>query len=248
MNPRAIKVIWMRELKVHFRDRARVISSLARSLLWMVIFGSGLGAARFAGMGVNYQVFLYPGVIAMTLLFTSMHSGISVIWDREFGFMKEILVSPASRMSIMAGKMMGGSTIAVVDATVILLLGPAIGVGLTPEKIVECLTIMFLASISLVGIGLTLSAFMKTFEGFQVIMTFFIMPMFFLSGAVFPLDKIPGWMVPLTEINPLTYGVDALRIILVGMGQHSLATDLAVMFAAAVLTSAAGTRAFQESG
>jgi len=245
MSLRAVRSIWLRELKVHIRDRARVVSSISRSVLWLVIFGGGLGAARFAGLGVNYQEFLFPGVIAMSILFTSMHSGISVIWDKEFGFMKEILVSPASRFDIMAGKVAGGSTIAVVEGVIILLLGPVIGAKLTAAKIFASVVIMFLMSLSLVSIGLIVSAVMRSFEGFQSIMTFIIMPMFFLSGAVFPLDKVPSWMTPLTIVDPLTYGVDALRIILVGVGHHGMSTNVAVMIATAVITVSAGTQAFK---
>ncbi|MFH1055184.1 MAG: ABC transporter permease [Candidatus Altiarchaeota archaeon] len=245
MNLRAVKVIWLRELKVHIRDRARVISGIARSILWMVVFGAGFGAARFTGLEVNYQEFLFPGVVAMSLLFTSMQSGISVIWDKEFGFLKEILVSPASRFSIMAGKLIGGATIAVMEGAIVLLMGPFIGVKLTVAKFLLCVALMFLSSLSLVGIGLIIASVMKSFEGFQVIMTFFIMPMFFLSGAIFPIDKIPKWMAPLTAIDPLTYGVDALRTVLIGVGYHQLGVDIAVMAAAAVVAAIIGTRAFR---
>ena len=248
MNPRAIKVIWLRELRVHFRDKPRLLSSLARSILWMVIFGGGFGAARFPGLSVDYQGFLFPGVIAMSVLFTSMHSGVSVIWDREFGFMKEILVSPASRFSILAGKLFGGSSIAVMEGGLIMLLGPLMGVHMTPGKALAALFIMLLTSMSLVGIGLIIASMMKSLEGFQIIMSFFVMPMFFLSGAIFPLDKIPAWMTPLTMINPLTYGVDALRAVLMDMGHYPVVVDLAILVLAATLTSLAGTRAFQNSG
>jgi ABC-2 type transport system permease protein len=247
MSLRAVRSIWLRELKVHIRDKARVVSSISRSVLWLIIFGGGLGAARFAGLGVNYQEFLFPGVIAMSVLFTSMHSGISVIWDKEFGFMKEILVSPASRFEIMAGKVLGGSTIAVVEGMIILLLGPIIGAKLTAAKIVTSITIMFLMSLSLVSIGLIVSAIMRSFEGFQSIMTFIIMPMFFLSGAVFPLDKVPSWMTPLTVLDPLTYGVDALRMTLVGVGYRSILVDVVVMTATAVVTISIGTKAFENT-
>jgi ABC-2 type transport system permease protein len=176
-----------------------------------------------------------------------MHSGISVIWDKEFGFMKEILVSPASRFEIMAGKVLGGSTIAVVEGMIILLLGPIIGAKLTAAKIVTSITIMFLMSLSLVSIGLIVSAIMRSFEGFQSIMTFIIMPMFFLSGAVFPLDKVPSWMTPLTVLDPLTYGVDALRMTLVGVGYRSILVDVVVMTATAVVTISIGTKAFENT-
>lgn len=242
---RAVKTIWVRELRVHLRDRANVISSVARSVLWLLVFGGGFGAARFSGLEVGYQEFLFPGIIAMSLLFTSIRSGISVIWDREFGFMKEILVSPASRFSIMAGKMLGGSTIAVVEGLIILLLGPLFGIKLSAFGVLACLFFMFLISFSLVSIGLIVSSIMKTFEGFQSIMTFLIMPMFFMSGALFPIDKLPSWMTPIVSLNPLTYGVDALRQILVGVGKYGILFDIFVLSLAAVVTMAGGVRAFR---
>ncbi len=245
MNIRAAKTILVREVRVHLRDRANVISSVARSVLWLIVFGGGFGAARFSGLAVDYQEFLFPGVIAMSLLFTSIRSGTSVIWDREFGFMKEILVSPASRFSIMAGKVAGGAAIAAMEGTIILLLGPLFGAKLTLANVLASIALMFLISISLVSIGLIVATVMKSFEGFQTIMTFLIMPMFFMSGALFPINTLPAWMTPIVSANPLTYGVDALRIVLLGIGQHSMATDLAVMAAAAASTMALGSQAFK---
>ncbi len=247
MNFRAVRTIWWREVIVHLRDKPSLISSVARSVLWLVVFGSGFGSARFAGLGVDYHLFLFPGVIAMSLIFTSMRSGISVIWDREFGFMKEILVSPASRFSIMMGKVLGGSTIAMFDATIILLLGPFFGTQLTVGTVAASIAVMFIASLSLVGGGLVIASFMKSFEGFQVIMTFIIMPMFFLSGALFPLKDMPPWIGVITRLDPLTYGVDALRTILVGVGENSIEYNLGILLFAGALTIAAGTKAFKHT-
>jgi ABC-2 type transport system permease protein len=245
MNLRAIKTIWTRELKVQLRDKSNLISSVARPITWFLIFGSGFGAARFAGLNVDYREFLFPGVIAMSVLFTSMRSGISVIWDREFGFMKEILVSPASRYSIMAGKVLGTATIAITEGALIMVIGPFFGAKITPISFAVSLAILFLMSLSLVSIGLIISVFMKTFEGFQTLMTFIIMPMFFLSGAIFPLNQIPAWMTPLTTVNPLTHGVDALHIALLGMGRNAITVDITVIVAFAAVTMAVGTQAFK---
>jgi ABC-2 type transport system permease protein len=244
MRLRAVKTIWLRELKVHIRDRASLVSSVARSILWLIVFGGGFQVARFPGLVVNYQEFIFPGVVAMSLLFTSMRSGISVLWDREFGFMKEILVSPASRFSIMAGKVLGGATIAMIEALIVLLLGPLFGAKLSILKVLVCVGLMLLISLSLVSLGLIVSSIMKTFEGFQTIMTFLIMPMFFMSGALFPIDQLPAWMAPVIAINPLTYGVDALRLTLVGVGKNGMALDVYVLAAAACVTMSVGVRAF----
>lgn len=242
---KAIRILWLREVKTHVRDKPRVISSIVRSLLWLIIFGSGLGAARFAGLQINYQTFLFPGVIAMSLLFTSMHSGISVIWDREFGFLKEILVSPTKRSSILLGKVLGGSTIAVFEGIIILLLSPVVGVHITVYSAVISIAIMALISTSLVSIGLVVASIIESFEGFNTIMSFIIMPMFFLSGAVFPLDRIPEWMTPLVYINPLSYGVDALRTILLGISYFSFSLDILLILLFSLATMSLGVRAFK---
>jgi ABC-2 type transport system permease protein len=244
MTYRAIRTIWLRECKVYYRDKAGRISSICRSVLWLVVFGGGFGAARFQGLEVGYQEYIFPGIVAMSLLFTSIRSGISVIWDKEFGFMKEILVSPASRFTVMAGKVLGGATIAMTEACVLLLMGPFVGAKLTVLNVLGSVAIMLLTSLSLVSIGLIASSIMKTFEGFNTIMTFLIMPMFFLSGALFPIDKMPFWMAPVVAINPLTYGVDALRWTLVGVGHNSILVDLAVLAFAAAVTMSLGVRAF----
>jgi len=245
MNPRAVMVIWRRELKIYSRDKAGRISSIARSVLWLLVFGGGFGAARFSGLNVGYQEFLFPGIIAMSLIFTSMRSGISVIWDKEFGFLKEILVSPASRFSIMAGKVLGSSTIAVFEGLIVLVLGPFVGAKITLAKVVLCVAVMFLMSLTLVSLGLIMSMLMKTFEGFQSVMNLIIMPMFFLSGALFPIEKMPGWMTPLVAINPATYGVDMLRLVLVGVSNHTPAFDLALMLLYAAVAMTLGVRAFK---
>jgi len=244
MKLRAIKTIWLRELRVYYRDKAGRVSSIGRSLLWLLVFGGGFAATRLSGLNINYQTFIFPGIIAMSLLFTSVRSGITVIWDREFGFMKEILVSPASRSSIMAGKVLGTSTIAAGEAMIVLLLGPLVGVSINLSQVLLCLALMFLISFTLVSIGLILSTLMKTFEGFQSVINLFIMPMFFLSGSLFPLSSIPAWMTPAVDINPLTYGVDLLRVVLTSEHFFDLRLDVAVLVFYAIATMALGVRAF----
>ncbi|MCX6695759.1 MAG: ABC transporter permease [Candidatus Altiarchaeota archaeon] len=245
MEYRAVKALWYREVKAHLNDKPRVISSIVRSLLWLLIFGSGLSAARFSGLDINYQEFLFPGVIGMSLLFTSMHAGISVIWDREFGFLKEIMVSPISRVSMLLGKVLGGSTIAILEALIILLFSFVIGVHIDWINMPLILLAMLLMSLTLVSIGLTVASFIESFEGFNTIMSFIIMPMFFLSGAVFPMDKIPLWMKPLVYLNPLTYGVDAIRTLILHMTFLDIKLDFLVMFLYAILMMALGSRAFK---
>jgi len=242
---RAIKALWYREVKAYSNDRPRIISSLVRSLLWLVIFGSGFSAARFSGLDMNYQEFLFPGIIGMSLLFTSMFAGISVIWDREFGFLKEIVVAPISRSSMLLGRVLGGATIAMSEATLILLLSFVIGVQVNWINLPFILITMFLISSTLVSIGLTVASFIESFEGFNTIMSFVIMPMFFLSGAIFPFGNMPSWMKPLVYCNPLSYGVDAMRTLIIGVTYLNIYLDFAVLGACTLFTLSLGSRAFK---
>jgi ABC-2 type transport system permease protein len=213
---RGIFTLWRRETKRFFRERTRFVSSFVQPLLWLVIFGTGLGSSLRVGMGLNYQEFIFPGIIGQTLLFTSMFMGISVIWDRQFGFLKEILVSPISRLSIFTGKMLGVSTDSMIQGTIVLMLGFVVGVHITPTIIIAALPLMLLITLGTVCIGLTLASFMNTLESYGTIMTFVNLPMFLLSGALFPVTNLPPWLKWIVYINPLTYGVDALRIVILG--------------------------------
>jgi len=219
---RGFYTLWLREVKRYLRNRTRIISSFVQPLLWLVIFGTGV---RFSGNigGLTYQQFIFPGIIGQTLLFTSMFMGISVIWDKEFGFMKEILVAPISRMSIFLGKMIGDSTDAVLQGVIVFFLGILLGVQLDPIMFLAVLPIMLLITFGLVSIGLTIASFITDLESFGVIQSFINLPLFFLSGALFPIrgDTVPGWLQIASNLNPLTYGVDALRTLILGSA-HSL--------------------------
>jgi len=214
---RGFYTLWLREVKRYLRDRTRIISSFFQPLLWLVIFGSGI---RFSGnIGeLSTQQYIFPGIIGQTLLFTSMFMGISVIWDREFGFMKEILVAPISRVSIFLGKMFGDSTDAVIQGIIVFLLGTLLGIRLNIFIFLEVLPVMLLITVGLVSIGLTIASFIGSLESFGVIQSFINLPLFFLSGALFPIrgESIPAWLDLVSNFNPLTYGVDALRTIILG--------------------------------
>lgn len=214
---RGFYTLWLREVKRYLRDRTRIISSFFQPLLWLVIFGSGI---RFSGnIGeLSTQQYIFPGIIGQTLLFTSMFMGISVIWDREFGFMKEILVAPISRVSIFLGKMFGDSTDAVIQGIIVFLLGTLLGIKLNIFIFFEVLPVMLLITVGLVSIGLTIASFIGSLESFGVIQSFINLPLFFLSGALFPIrgESIPAWLDLVSNFNPLTYGVDALRTIILG--------------------------------
>ncbi|MGD0203778.1 MAG: ABC transporter permease [Candidatus Bathyarchaeia archaeon] len=214
---RGFYTLWLREVKRYLRDRVRIVSSFVTPLLWLFIFGEGVRLV-LPYAGLNYLQYIFPGIIGQTLLFTSMFMGISVLWDREFGFMKEILVAPISRTWVFIGKMIGDSTDAVIQGIIVFVLGLLLGIKLNIFTFLELLPIMLLITFGLVSIGLTLASFMGSLEGFGTIQSFINLPLFFLSGALFPLRgaSIPTWLQIASRLNPLTYGVDALRNVILG--------------------------------
>ena len=207
---RAIYTLWLREVKRYGREKTRLISSFVQPLLWLVIFGSGIRLSS-VGSGIDYQKFIFPGIVGQTLLFTSMFMGISVIWDREFGFLKEILVAPVSRISVFVGKMLGGSTDAVIQGTFVFVYSFVVGISLDAQGFILSLPLMLLITFGMVSVGLILASLMESLEGYGVIQTFVNLPLFFLSGALFPLSYVPAWLKWVSIVDPLTYGVDALR-------------------------------------
>ena len=223
---RGFYTLWLREIKRFYRDRTRLVTSFIQPVLWLIIFAAAF-ATRFSGLpaGVNFQQFLLPGIIGQTLLFTAMFMGINVIWDKEFGFMKEILVSPVSRLTIFLGKMVGDSTDAFLQGIIVFVIGVAIGIPVNPITLLYALPILLLISFGLVSIGLTIASFMGNLEGFGAIQTFVNLPLFFLSGALFPLKggALPAWLTDVAAWNPLTYGVDALRHVMLGSAAAPLA-------------------------
>jgi ABC-2 type transport system permease protein len=179
----------------------------------LLLFGGGFSAA-ISGLGqgeLNYTQFLFPGILAMTVLFTAVFSAVSVVWDREFGFMKEVMVAPVSRTAVAVGKVAGGSSVALLQGAIILALAPLLGIQLTLDQIVLILGILLLLAIMMTALGLLIASRQRSMEGFHMIMNFLLLPMFFLSGAFFPLQGIPVWMHVLASIDPVTYGVDPLR-------------------------------------
>jgi len=220
---RGIYVIWYRDLIRYRRDRARLAASLAQPLLFLVIFGVGLssslgsvgrgGTAALGGPAgsISYVQYIYPGVVGMAVLFTAMFSAMSIVWDREFGFLKEILVAPIDRSAVAVGKTLGGATQAMFQGLIMLALGPAVGVHLTPLTVLEVIPILFLIAFVLTAFGVSIAARMRSMQGFQVIMNFLLMPVFFLSGALFPVVGLPAWMTVLTRLDPVAYGIAPLR-------------------------------------
>ncbi|MDI6822305.1 MAG: ABC transporter permease [Actinomycetota bacterium] len=233
---KGIYTIWLRDVKRFWRDKPRIVGAIAQPALFLFVLGTGLGGGlgkAFAHGGFipgveDYVVFIYPGIIGMTLLFTSVFSALSIVWDREFGFLKEVLVAPISRSAVALGKALGGATVALFQGTLMLVFAPLIGVSLTFAMVIKLLILMFLVSLSLTSMGIVIAARMRSMEGFHMIVNFLTLPMFFLSGAMFPVRGLPSWMDYLVRINPLTYGVDILRYTVIGFKEHSISGDLLV--------------------
>ena len=263
--------IWQREMIRLSRSKTRVVTSLAQPIFWLLLFGTAFNRmfgmaggglpAGVATTGIDFKSFLMPGIVAMTVLFGSIFSGIGIIFDREFGFLKEILVAPVARESIVAGKALGGSTMAIITGTMVLGLSTLIGAKFTPTlpPIVAALaafTAVLLISLAFVTMGIAFASRIQSMEGFQMVMNFLVMPMFFVSGAFYPVQVMPGWLKSVTYINPMFYGVDALRNAFNGSdasfsGVSAVAlplwVDLLVLLGFTVLTTTIAVILFRKS-
>ena len=206
-----IYVLVAREFKKFVRAKSRFISTLARPLIWLFLVGGGMSKLVSPDMGISYIQFLFPGILGMTILFSSIFSSISIIWDKEFGMMKEILVAPVSRFSVVIGKALSGTLISLVQAALILMLFPFLGIKLGVLAIINTIAIAILLSFCISSLGIVIATFYESFESFSVIMNFIVMPMFFLSGALYPVNKLPAILKIISRLNPLTYGIDALK-------------------------------------
>jgi len=224
-----IYILWLRQLKRYMRSRSRIVGSLGQPALFLVALGFGFGPIFQKAGGGNYINFLAPGVIAQGILFTSIFSGIELIWDRQFGFLKETLVAPVPRIQIMIGRTLGGATIATLQGIIVLLLTVIIGFRFNPIVLPAVLLVMFLIALLFTALGTAIASTLTDFQGFQLIMNFLVMPMFFLSGSLFPLTNVPGFLKIISSVDPLTYGVDALRTLLTNTSHFGLATDIVVL-------------------
>jgi len=216
-----IYTIWLRNMKRYIRSKSRIVGSIAMPLFFLLFLGVGLNSVvQLPGLGENYITFLIPGMVAMSVLFTSVFSGIQIIWDKQFGFLKETLVAPVSRLEIMSGQTLGGATTAVIQGSLILVLSMFVGFPLlNPVGFLIALAFMILIGISFTAFGIAIASRMEDMTGFQLIMNFVVFPIFGLSGALFPISSLPAWMVPLTLLDPLTYGVEGIRYGLTGVSQ-----------------------------
>ena len=226
----AIYILWLRELKRYSRSRAQVLASLGQPLLYLLVLGFGLGPVfEKAGQG-SYLQFVAPGVIGMSVLFTSIFSGIGLLWDRQFGFLKETLVAPVPRLHIMVGRTLGGASVAMLQGLLILIV--CLIAGFRPSSLAMLpvgLAVMALVAIVFAALGTAIGSTLQNMQGFQLVMNFLVMPIFFLSGALFPLDGLPAALAVVTRLDPLTYGIDGLRGTLIGMTHFGVASDIGVL-------------------
>lgn len=242
-----IAILWLRQLKRYFRSRARIIGSLGQPLLFLVAFGFGFGPIFQKSGNGNYIEFLVPGVIAMGILFTALFAGIEIIWDRQFGFLKETLVAPVSRLHIMIGRTLGGATVAMFQGAVIFLLSFFLGFRVGNIAMLPlALIFMGLIAILFTALGTAIASMLEDMQGFQLIMNFLVMPIFFLSGSLFPLNGLPKALTLVARLDPLSYGIDGLRGTLVGFSHFGMATDFLMLGGGAAILMVIGSFLFSK--
>ena len=223
-------ILWLRQVKRYLRSRSRIVGSLGQPLLFLLALGFGFGPTFQKAGGGDYFQFLVPGVIAMSILFTAMFSGIEIIWDRQFGFLKETLVAPVPRLAIMVGRTLGGATVATLQGCIVFVI--AMIAGFRPDLSVSlplALLFMFLIALLFTSLGTAVACLLEDMQGFQLIMNFLIMPLFFLSGSLFPLDTAPVVLTMIARVDPLSYGVDGLRGTLIGVSHFGLSLDIGIL-------------------
>jgi len=254
-NLKAVYVITFREFKKFVRERSRLVGTMARPVLWLLMFGWGLGRLVDTGKGISYKQFIFPGMIGMTILFASIFSAISIVWDREFGFLKEILVAPISRFSVVIGKAMAGTSISLTQTLILLIFIPFLGIKVSVAEFLLTMVFAALLAFSLTSMGILVASRMTSYEGFNIIMNFLVMPMFFLSGAMYPVKMLPPVLRELTHFNPLTYGVDALKHALLSQAagtpygpEYPLWVDLGLVILFLLVMVTLANRSFRKAG
>lgn len=231
----AIYILWLREVKKYSRSRVQIIASLGQPLLYLLVLGFGLGPVYQKAGGGSYLQFMAPGIVGMAVLFTSVFSGIALLWDRQFGFLKETLVAPVPRIYVMIGRTLGGATVAMLQGTLIVVV--CLIAGFRPMTLLGIpLGFVFMALIAIVfaALGTSIGSSLQDMQGFQLIMNFLVLPIFFLSGALFPLDNLPKALSFVTKLDPLSYGVDGLRAALIGTSHFGAIVDAVVLAVVAV--------------
>jgi ABC-2 type transport system permease protein len=240
-----VYMMWLRQVKKYFRSKSRLVASLGQPILFLVAFGFGFAPIYAKAGGGDYIQFLAPGIIAMSTLFTAMFGGIDLIWDRQFGFLKETLVAPVKRSTIMFGKTLGGATVATLQGILVFIITLLVGFNPVNWFLVPLAFLaLFLIALIFTAFGTAIAARMTDMQAFPIIMNFLIMPIFFLSGALFPLEGVPDFITVLSNINPLSYGVDAVRGALAGVFHFGYVLDFGMMFLWTMIMMAAATYLF----
>ncbi|MBO8183000.1 MAG: ABC transporter permease [Archaeoglobus sp.] len=243
-----VYILWLRDLKRYMRARSRIIGSLGMPIFFLAFLGMGFRRAQIPSLeGISYIDFLAPGVVSMVVLFTGTFSGVSVVWDRQFGFLREIMVSPISRTTIALGRTLGGATTAILQGFLMLVVSFAIGFRPDFLGMIYSLAFMVLIAISFTGMGIAISTIMEDIHGFQLVINFFVFPIFFLSGALFPVEEFPEYIRFLTYLNPLTYGVDGMRWSLIHFSEFNPIIDFIVIGAFSVLVILISTILFNRT-
>jgi ABC-2 type transport system permease protein len=243
----AIYILWLREMKKYSRSRVQIVASLGQPLLYLLVLGFGLGPVFQRAGGGSYLQFVAPGVIGMTILFSSVFSGLGLLWDRQFGFLKETLVAPVPRLQIMIGRTLGGATIAVIQGLLVTVV--CVIAGFRPAHLATvplALGFMLLIATVFAGLGVAVGSSLQDMQGFQLIMNFMVMPLFFLSGALFPLDGLPKVLAAATMIDPLSYGIDGMRSILLEKAHYGARIDFEVLAVVAAVFIVIGAYRFSK--
>jgi len=242
-----VYALWLRQVKRYLRSKSRIVGSIAQPLLFLIAFGFGFGAIYQAAGGGSYIEFLAPGIIAMSVLFTAMFTGIEVIWDRQFGFLKETLVAPVSRFKIMTGRTLGGATVSIFQGVIVFLISLLIGLKVNNWLMLPvAFLFMVFIGVLFTALGTAIASRLEDMQAFPLIMNFLIMPIFFLSGALFPLTNLPAPIEFITKINPLTYAVDGLRGALTGVSQFGFLLDFSVVFIVTAILFVIGSYLFSK--
>ncbi|MCZ7397983.1 MAG: ABC transporter permease [Candidatus Methanoperedens sp.] len=241
-----VYTMWLREMLRFWRSKSRIIGSLATPLFFLVFLGAGFSSSfQLPGGGAFDKSYLAPGLIGMTILFSSLMGGVSIIWDREFGFLKEILIAPVSRFYVALGKAVGGVTTSIIQGILIMVIAWLTGIKFVSlPGVVASIAVMFIMGIGFIGLGIALASRIESHEGFQMVMSFLTMPLVLLSGAFFPITNLPGWLKMLVSLNPLTYGVEALRFCLLGNSTIPISVSLIVITLFAFLMTMLGGKLF----
>lgn len=240
-----IYALWLRQVKKYFRSRSRIVGSIGQPLLFLLAFGFGFGAIYQKAGGGNYIQFLAPGIICMSVLFTAVFTGIEIIWDRQFGFLKETMVAPVSRFEIMLGRTIGGATVATIQGLIVFIL--TLFVGFRPHNLAMiplAFVFVFLIGLLFTSMGTAIASVLEDMQGFQLIMNFLVMPTFFLSGALFPLQNLPSVISFITRIDPLTYGIDVIRYAFINVHVFSITEDVLILVVVTGILLAIGSYLF----